>query len=221
VERQRLGVYVPTLQYEKADLTVSFLKVWQRCNSQLRYPIIFLRTLSFYSSFSFTYLWCASWQLSFLHFHQFLQIRSSFQEALLCGIFFALLCYFSFFRMIPDVASTLADGWPPTPSRNFTTCGTVPVVPLILRYYWTIALHGIRMFRKHECSLRFVLWTSLKGRQTRVCDAQLSIFLAPHNLPTRFPLFDWTTSSSIWGTLPLPSATLPTAIIWRSVCRPL
>jgi hypothetical protein len=129
-------------------------------------------------------------------------------------IFFALFCYVSFGTIL-EVTCTLA-GWCPPPSRNFTV-----VLFLLYHWYYDTVERSHRMKQGHFESTSVGYFSFLtRASKADTCMWCTTILLVPHNLPTRFPLFDWSTGSSVWGTLPLPSSALPTAIIWRSVCRP-
>jgi hypothetical protein len=189
----------------------SILKPRQQCYSPASLSNYILCTLlPCYSLFTFTYFSCVSYSFLLVtplilpHSQQFSRSFAS------CNSHVIFVWYDSWGRCI----HALAGWWTPPRLVSSLQYSYSCMRALILRHGRTIEMHDTRTLRKHKCLLG---WAS-KADTCMWCTTTLRI---PRYLPTRFPLFDWSKGSSVWGTLPLPSTALPTAIIWRSVCRPL
>lgn len=60
------------------------------------------------------------------------------------------------------------------------------------------ATHASRPLTKHE------LCCAVRRTNARTCKWTIPTLPSLHHLPPRFPLLNWSRSSNVWGTLPLP-----------------
>lgn len=190
-------------------LTKCFKKSGNVATLKLLYLIIFLHSLLScilpFLSHSFSCEYCTHLTAPLI-----ISLSELFRKRYLIN--YSLVDFLRFMLRFPAGIILAVDTRTPTDKQTITSYLTRNIIPVLSghRYYDTImyvyggiiAKHAItRPLGKHE---RFfsLLREDSKARST--CTWSTATMPLHYYHPLRFPLFDWSRGSSVWGNLPLP-----------------